>query len=119
MTRQARTFAHPADARFAFALVTPEPADDSSAPGLVVVVHDSTRNYLQCAEAYAAFAQQHHQVVLAPLFPRDVTAVSESGIFTATDAGRARACGAHAVLVGEALMKASDPAEVIAGFRRA
>jgi indole-3-glycerol phosphate synthase len=54
---------------------------------------------------------------LIPLFPKNVTAVSESGIFTAADAHRAEAAGAHAVLVGEALMKASDPAALIAGFR--
>jgi len=54
---------------------------------------------------------------LIPQFPPDVTAVSESGIFTAADAARARAAGARAVLVGEALMKAADPAALIAGFR--
>ena len=54
---------------------------------------------------------------LIPQFPQTVTAVSESGIFTATDAARARAAGAHAVLVGEALMKAPDPAALVAGFR--
>ncbi len=54
---------------------------------------------------------------LIPAFPKHVTAVSESGIFTSSDAGRARAAGAHAVLVGEALMKASDPAALIADFR--
>lgn len=54
---------------------------------------------------------------LIPQFPRDVIAVSESGIFTVADANRARAAGAHAVLVGEALMKAPDPAALIAGFR--
>ncbi len=54
---------------------------------------------------------------LIPLFPRHVTAVSESGIHTAADAARVRAAGAHAVLVGEALMKAADPAALIAGFR--
>jgi indole-3-glycerol phosphate synthase len=54
---------------------------------------------------------------LIPRFPRDVTAVSESGIWTAADAARVRAAGAHAVLVGEALMKAPDPADLIAGFR--
>jgi indole-3-glycerol phosphate synthase len=32
---------------------------------------------------------------------------------------RVRAAGAHAVLVGEALMRASDPAELIAQFRAA
>lgn len=53
---------------------------------------------------------------LIPRFPRDVTAVSESGIFTAADARRAHAAGAHAVLVGEALMKCPDPGELIAAF---
>lgn len=56
---------------------------------------------------------------LIPKFPRDVTAVSESGIFTGADAARARAAGAHAVLVGEALMKAADPRALIAEFRSA
>lgn len=54
---------------------------------------------------------------LIPKFPKDVIAVSESGIFTAADAARVHAAGAHAVLVGEALMKATDPSGVIAGFR--
>jgi len=54
---------------------------------------------------------------LIPLFPRKITAVSESGIFTAQDAHRAQAAGAHSVLVGEALMKAADPAELIHSFR--
>ena len=55
---------------------------------------------------------------LIPQFPREVVAVSESGIFTGADARRVRAAGAHAVLVGEALMKAADPASLIADFRR-
>jgi indole-3-glycerol phosphate synthase len=50
---------------------------------------------------------------LIPQFPREVIAVSESGISTPADALRARACGAHAVLVGEALMRAADPATLI------
>lgn len=54
---------------------------------------------------------------LIPQFPKHVTAVSESGIFTGGDAARARAAGAHAVLVGEALMRAPDPAALIAEFR--
>jgi indole-3-glycerol phosphate synthase len=54
---------------------------------------------------------------LIPLFPSHVIAVSESGIFNATDAARARAAGAHAVLVGEALMKSEDPAALLAEFR--
>jgi indole-3-glycerol phosphate synthase len=54
---------------------------------------------------------------LIPLFPAHVTAVSESGIHTAADAARVTAAGAHAVLVGEALMKAPDPAALLASFR--
>jgi indole-3-glycerol phosphate synthase len=56
---------------------------------------------------------------LIPRFPRDVIAVSESGIHTAADAARARGAGAHAVLVGEALMRAPDSAALIASFRSA
>ncbi len=54
---------------------------------------------------------------LIPKFPKTVTTVCESGIHTAADAARARACGAHAVLVGESLMKAADPAALLASFR--
>lgn len=56
---------------------------------------------------------------LIPQFPAGTIAVSESGIFTAADAARARRAGAHAVLVGEALMRAEDPAALIASFRSA
>jgi indole-3-glycerol phosphate synthase len=55
---------------------------------------------------------------LIPLIPPDVIAVSESGISTGADAARVRTAGAHAVLVGEALMRAEDPARLIADFRR-
>jgi indole-3-glycerol phosphate synthase len=55
---------------------------------------------------------------LIPLFPKDVVAVSESGIATGADAARAKAAGAHAVLVGESLMRAADPAAVIREFHR-
>ncbi len=56
---------------------------------------------------------------LIPHFPKHITAISESGIFSAADAARVRACGAHAILCGEALMKAPDPAALIASFRSA
>lgn len=56
---------------------------------------------------------------LIPQFPRDVVAVSESGFSTPADAARARAAGAHALLVGESLMKAADPARLIAQFQNA
>jgi indole-3-glycerol phosphate synthase len=56
---------------------------------------------------------------LIPQFPRHVTAVSESGFATGADAARARQAGAHALLVGEALMRAPDPGRLIAEFESA
>ena len=56
---------------------------------------------------------------LIPRFPAGITAVSESGIFPAADAHRVRHAGAHAVLVGEALMRAADPAALLRDFRAA
>lgn len=46
---------------------------------------------------------------LIPQFPSDVTAVSESGIWTVEDGERVQAAGADAVLIGEALMRMDDP----------
>jgi indole-3-glycerol phosphate synthase len=45
---------------------------------------------------------------LAPLVPSGVTLVAESGILTGEDVRRMGALGAHAVLVGEALLRAAD-----------
>ena len=56
---------------------------------------------------------------LIPRFPEGVVAVSESGINTGADAARVRRAGAHAVLVGEALMRSADPAALVASLRGA
>jgi len=45
---------------------------------------------------------------LAPRVPPDVTLVSESGIRTADDVRRLQAAGAHAILVGEHLLRQPD-----------
>lgn len=45
---------------------------------------------------------------LAPHFPLGATAVAESGIFTHADVQRMGTAGAHAVLVGESLMRQTD-----------
>jgi indole-3-glycerol phosphate synthase len=47
---------------------------------------------------------------LRPLVPPDVVYVAESGIHDAATAERMRRAGADAILVGEALMRAPDPA---------
>jgi indole-3-glycerol phosphate synthase len=56
---------------------------------------------------------------LLPQVPAGIVKVSESGIFGAAEAGRARHAGAHAVLCGEALMKAADTAALLAEIRNA
>lgn len=45
--------------------------------------------------------------------------VAESGIFTPADADRMAAAGYHAVLVGEALVTAEDPVQLLGDLRRA
>lgn len=63
-----QTHAHPEDARFSFALVAP----DTAAEGLVVLVHDSERNYRLLLEAFGDWAAAQHLAMLAPIFPPDV-----------------------------------------------
>ena len=48
---------------------------------------------------------------LAEEIPNDTVAISESGIRTAEDVRRVRACGVNAVLVGETLMRAKNVPE--------
>jgi indole-3-glycerol phosphate synthase len=49
---------------------------------------------------------------LAPAVPSDVLLVSESGVRTVADVELLAAAGVAAVLVGEALMRASDPVQL-------
>ncbi|HZT06638.1 MAG TPA: indole-3-glycerol phosphate synthase TrpC [Chloroflexota bacterium] len=51
---------------------------------------------------------------LRPLIPDEALVVSESGITRRADVERVVAAGAHAVLVGEALVTAADPAAKLA-----
>jgi indole-3-glycerol phosphate synthase len=56
---------------------------------------------------------------LAPLVPEGIAILSESSMLTPGDVARALAAGAHAVLVGTAVLLASDPGErarELAGF---
>jgi len=56
---------------------------------------------------------------LIPQIPNGIVTISESGIFTAVDAARAREAGANAILVGEGLVRAEDPAALIREFKEA
>ncbi|MCE0521887.1 MAG: indole-3-glycerol phosphate synthase TrpC [Methylacidiphilales bacterium] len=51
---------------------------------------------------------------LAEEIPNDTVAISESGIKSAEDVRRVRACGINAVLVGETLMRAKNVPEKLA-----
>jgi indole-3-glycerol phosphate synthase len=57
--------------------------------------------------------------MLIPQIPDHIVTISESGIFEPEDASRARACGADAILVGEALMRLEDPEALIEAFHNA
>lgn len=54
---------------------------------------------------------------LASRMPDDVLRVAESGVRTAADARRLRACGYHAVLVGEGVVASADRAAAVAALR--
>jgi indole-3-glycerol phosphate synthase len=53
---------------------------------------------------------------LAPKVPHGCTIVSESGIRTSEDLRRVVEAGAHAALIGESLMRATDPRALLESF---
>lgn len=55
--------------------------------------------------------------VLRPKIPSSIITVSESGISTPADAARMRNLGYDAILVGEALVRSTNPAQLIAGMK--
>ena len=55
----------------------------------------------------------NHAVRLRQIIPDDVLYIAESGVRTPEDAAGFRSCGADAILVGEALMRAADKAAFI------
>jgi indole-3-glycerol phosphate synthase len=56
-------------------------------------------------------------VRMAPQMPAGVVRVAESGVRGVTDATRLAEAGYHAVLVGESLVTAGDPAAAVAALR--
>jgi indole-3-glycerol phosphate synthase len=64
------------------------------------------------------FHVDHQRAVrVAGLIPDDVVKVAESGVRDASDARSLRDAGYHAVLVGESLVTAADPAAALGALR--
>lgn len=55
---------------------------------------------------------------ILPLVPKNVFAISESGVASSTDMERLRKAGAKGFLIGEALMRAENPEELISSLKR-
>jgi indole-3-glycerol phosphate synthase len=55
---------------------------------------------------------------ILPKVPKDVFAISESGMRNAEDLERLRRAGARGFLIGEALMKSDDPAALVRSLKR-
>ena len=98
--------------------------------GVLVEIHDEP----ELAAALAAgatlvgvnqrdlvtFRVDHERAVrMASVIPDHVTKVAESGVRDAADARMLQAAGYHAVLVGETLVTAADPASVLRSLRHA
>ncbi len=56
---------------------------------------------------------------VAPMLPQDRTLIGESGVSSPQGAARMAAAGYNAILVGEALVTATDPASVIEALKAA
>lgn len=66
------------------------------------------------------FEVDHHRAIrMAKAMPPEILRVAESGISGPADAAALRAAGFDAVLVGESLVRSSDPASAVAALRRA
>lgn len=105
-------------------------SDSAAAAGLDVLfeIHDDSELARAVAHGAALIGVNNRDLAvfrtdlalserLIPRLPAGTIAVSESGIITGADAARVRAAGARAVLVGEALMKAADPAALVSELR--
>ncbi|WP_046112553.1 alpha/beta hydrolase family protein [Aquincola tertiaricarbonis] len=75
---RAGVFSYTGDPRFAYSLYVPPHDRQQPPPGLLVTVHHSLRNFIECRDLFSDFAQRHRLVVLAPLFPINVLGDGEA-----------------------------------------
>jgi indole-3-glycerol phosphate synthase len=91
----------------------------------LVEVHDEQEARWAVAAGAAIIGVNHRNLrtftidmtltaAIAPSLPRDVVLVAESGIKTGADVAELGAVGAHAVLVGESLMRSASPGQALA-----
>jgi indole-3-glycerol phosphate synthase len=95
----------------------------------LVEVHDEGEAHAALAAGAEVIGVNHRDLrtfkvdlglteMIRAVIPSDVVLVAESGIQTAGDVRRMRDAGADAILVGEALMRASDPAARLRELRQ-
>jgi len=103
-------------------------AAESFALGVLVEVHTVREAEVALAAGTTLLGVNHRDLrtfsidmsltsVVAPMLPPEVVLVAESGIRTAADVQLLGAVGAHAVLVGEQLMRAASPGDALRALR--
>lgn len=95
---------------------------------VVVAIHDASQlNYVAEADVVAVNnynfddfkANLQTSLDLAPQLPKDKVLLSEGGIQTPDDIRQLKAAGFHAVLIGNAVMRETDPAAALQALRSA
>jgi poly(3-hydroxybutyrate) depolymerase len=81
-----------ADQRFSFCLYVPREFDEAAVQRLplIVTVHGTGRRVLEFRDAFAAFADAHGCVILAPLFPGGIVEPWEEGSYKLVKDGGVR-----------------------------
>jgi poly(3-hydroxybutyrate) depolymerase len=77
LTGSTTWFAVQADPRFSYGLRIPDGFAPGAAYPLVVAVHGTTRQAQQLRDAWTAFAERHHAVIITPLFPAGITGADD------------------------------------------
>lgn len=80
----------PPEPRIKYALFVPEHQSDKGPPGLLATVHSTERDFMACRDRFEVWARQHHQVILAPLFPPNLLGDANTDGYKVLFEGRLR-----------------------------